>query len=40
VIYDNLYLSGNIFPGYDPLLERSLEGVALATAFRVAQELE
>lgn len=36
-LYSNLYAAGSLFHGCDSVRERSLEGIALATAFRVAE---
>jgi glycerol-3-phosphate dehydrogenase subunit B len=36
-LFSNLYTAGSLFQGCDSVRERSLEGIALATAFRVAE---
>ncbi|MCI0521738.1 MAG: anaerobic glycerol-3-phosphate dehydrogenase subunit A [Chloroflexi bacterium] len=38
-VYNNLFAAGGALAGFDPLRERSLEGVALATAWRVGKNL-
>ncbi len=37
VLYPNLFAAGSIIGGCDPLRERSLDGIALATAFAAVQ---
>ena len=37
VIYTNLYAVGGALANCDPIRERSLEGIALTTGFRVAE---
>jgi glycerol-3-phosphate dehydrogenase len=37
--YDNLYAAGNILANCDPIRERSIEGVALATGFSIAERI-
>ncbi|MEN6301020.1 MAG: hypothetical protein ABFD51_14090, partial [Anaerolineaceae bacterium] len=37
LLFDNLYLTATSLPGYDPLQERSLEGVALVSGFSIAK---
>jgi len=39
VIYQNLYAVGGVLGNCDPIRERSLEGIALATGFTVAEIL-
>jgi glycerol-3-phosphate dehydrogenase subunit B len=36
-VYDNLYAIGNLLANCDPVRERSLEGVALASGYKVAK---
>ena len=35
--YDNLYAAGNLLANCDPIRERSLEGIALASSYKVAK---
>jgi len=37
--YHNLYAAGNLLANCDPIRERSLEGIALASAFSVARQI-
>ena len=39
VIYQNLYAVGSVLGNCDPIRERSLEGIALATGFKVGENL-
>jgi glycerol-3-phosphate dehydrogenase subunit B len=39
VLYSNVHIVGSALANCDPIRERSLEGIALATGFRVAQLL-
>ncbi len=39
VVYENVHLAGNLFTDCDPLAERSLEGVALVTAWAATRDL-
>lgn len=39
VIYPNLYAVGSVLGNCDPIRERSLEGIALATGFKVGESL-
>jgi glycerol-3-phosphate dehydrogenase len=39
VIYQNLYAVGNILGNCDPIRERSLEGISLATGFKIGESL-
>lgn len=38
-IFDNLFISGTALPHFDPLTERSLEGVALVTGFAISENI-
>jgi glycerol-3-phosphate dehydrogenase subunit B len=38
-LYENLYAAGGALAGFDPLRERSLEGVAIATGWSVGKNL-
>ncbi len=39
VIYKNLYAAGNILGNCDPIRERSVEGIALATGYKIGQNI-
>jgi anaerobic glycerol-3-phosphate dehydrogenase len=39
VYYQNIYAVGNIIGHCDPIRERSLEGIALVTGFKIAESL-
>jgi glycerol-3-phosphate dehydrogenase subunit B len=39
VIYQNLFVVGSTLANCDPIRERSLEGIALATAFKVGEAI-
>lgn len=39
IIFDNLYVTGASLPYFDPLQERSLDGIALASGFAVSDSI-
>jgi glycerol-3-phosphate dehydrogenase subunit B len=39
VIYKNLYAAGNIIGNCDPIREHSIEGIALATGYKIGQNI-
>jgi glycerol-3-phosphate dehydrogenase subunit B len=39
VVYTNLWAAGSVLAGTDPVLERSMEGVALASAVAAAERI-
>lgn len=38
-VYSNVYAAGNVLAYADPILERSMEGIAIATGFAAAQSI-
>ena len=39
IIYKNLYAVGNIIGNCDPIREHSLEGIALATGYKIGESI-